>query len=82
MTQISLQDLRRVVESLASLRERTVTSAVMRSDRRQLKIETRDGVLLVVSVELDESGVPRLEVDVVRQPAEVVRQLEVRFDSA
>lgn len=44
---VSLQDLRRIAETLAAVR-----------------------------------GRPQLEVDVVRQPAELGNQLEVRFESA
>ena len=53
----------------------------MRSDLRQLRLETEDGLMMVVTVEMDEAGRPRLEVDVVRQPEEPGRQLEVRFDA-
>jgi len=54
----------------------------MRSDRRQLRIEMADNIMLVVSVDIDEGGHPRLEVDVVRPPAEPANQLEVRFETA
>jgi hypothetical protein len=47
MTQISLQELRRIADSLTTLRGRTVVSAVMRSDQRQLRIELADGHLVV-----------------------------------
>jgi hypothetical protein len=53
----------------------------MRSDQRQLRIELADGHLVVVSADPDPGGRPRLEVDVVRRPAEQ-HQLEVRFESA
>ena len=79
---VSLQDLRRIAETLAAVRGRTVGGATMRSDRRQLRIDLADGQLLVVSVDADESGHPQLEVDVVRQPAEHGNQLEVCFESA
>ena len=79
---VSLQDLRRIAETLAAVRGRTVGGATMRSDRRQLRIDLADGQLLVVSVDADESGRPQLEVDVVRQPTEHGNQLEVRFESA
>lgn len=79
---VSLYDLRRIADSLAALRGRSVTGAVMRSDRRQLRIEMADNVMLVVGVDLDEGGHPRLEVDVVRPLAEPVHQLEVRFETA
>jgi len=81
MTQISLQELRRIAESLGVLRSTTVTGAVMRSDQRQLRIELADGHLVVLSAGADSAGRPRLEVDVVRRPAEH-HQLEVRFESA
>jgi hypothetical protein len=79
---VSLQDLRRITDTLALLRDRTVAGAVMRSDRRQLRVEMGDGQLLVVSVDLDPDGRPQLEVDVVRPAAEPSSQLEVRFESA
>ena len=79
---VSLQDLRRIAETLAAVRSGTVSGAVMRSDRRQLRIEMADGQLVVVSVDLDENGRPQLEVDVIRPRAESSSQLEVRFESA
>ena len=81
MTQVSFQDLRRIADSLASLRGKSVAAAVMRSDLRQLRLETEDGLMMVLTVEIDEAGRPRLEVDLVRQPEEPGRQLEVRFDA-
>jgi len=81
MTQVSFQDLRRIADSLASLRGKSVASAVMRSDLRQLRLELEDGMMMVLTVESDESGRPRLEVDVVRQAEEAGPQLEVRFDA-
>ena len=79
---VSLQDLRRIAETLAAVRSGTVSEAVMRSDRRQLRIEMADGQLVVVSADLDESGRPQLEVDVIRPRVEPGSQLEVRFESA
>jgi len=79
---VSLQDLRRIAETLAALRDHTVVGSVMRSDRRQLRVEMTDGQLLVVGVDLDPDGRPQLEVDVVRPAAEHGSQLEVRFESA
>lgn len=79
---VSLQDLRRIADTLAALRSHTVSGAVMRSDRRQLRIEMADGQLLVVGVDFDEAGHPQLEVDVIRPPAEQGTQLEVRFETA
>lgn len=82
MSQVSFQDLRRIAEALAGLRGRAITDAVMRSDLRQLRLETEDGQMMVLTLETDEAGRPRLEVDVVRQPVEPGRQLEVRFDAS
>jgi uncharacterized protein YciI len=79
---VSLQDLRRIADTLAGLRDHSVVGAVMRSDRRQLQVEMADGRLLVVGVDLDPDGRPQLEVDVVRPAAEQGSQLEVRFESA
>jgi hypothetical protein len=79
---VSLHELRRIAESLTALRGHSVTGATLRSDRRQLRIEMTDSVMLVIGVELDEGGHPRLEVDVVRPPAEPANQLEVHFESA
>jgi hypothetical protein len=81
MTQVSMQDLRRVAESLAALRGKVITDVVMRSDLRQFRLETSDGLMMVLTVEVDEAGRPRLEVDVVRQPEDPGRQLEVKFDA-
>jgi len=80
MTQVSMQDLRRIAESLAALHGKAISDVVMRSDLRQLRLATTDGLMMVLTVELDEAGRPRLEVDVVRQPEDPGRQLEVRFD--
>jgi hypothetical protein len=80
MNQVPLQDLRRVAEALAQLRGQPIQQSVMRSDFRQLRITLPDGLITVISVNLDESGQPRLEVDVVRQAQEAGRQLEVRFE--
>jgi hypothetical protein len=82
MTQVSFQDLRRIADSLAALRGKAVATAVMRSDLRQLRLEMDDGLMMVLTVELAETGRPRLEVDVVRHPEEPGRQLEVRFDAS
>jgi hypothetical protein len=81
VTQFSFQDLRRIADSLSALHGKTVSTAVMRSDLRQLRLETEDGMMMVLTVEVDEAGRPRLEVDVVRQQEEAGRQLEVRFDA-
>jgi hypothetical protein len=81
MTQIPLQELRRIADSLSLLRGKTVVGAVMRSDQRQLRIELGDGHLVVVTVDAHPAGHPRLEVDVVRRRVEQ-HQLEVHFESA
>jgi hypothetical protein len=78
----SVQDLRRIAEAVEQLRDRRVHDVVMRSDCRQLRLTLEDGQILQVSVLLDESGKPRLDVDLLR-PAEggsSPGQLEVRFD--
>ncbi|MGH7497896.1 MAG: hypothetical protein ACREL3_03480 [Gemmatimonadales bacterium] len=79
---VSLHDLRRIADSLTALRGHPIAGATMRSDRRQLRIEMPDNIMLVIGVDLDEGGHPRLEVDVVRPLAEPANQLEVRFESA
>ena len=82
MTQLSIQALRQVAETLALLKGREVADAVMRSDMRQLKIELADGAVLLLAVATDEGGSARLEVDVIRPPRAATPQLEVRFDTA
>ena len=82
MSQVTLHDLRRVADSLARLKGRSVSEASIRSDFRQLKLELSDGLVLVVALGADEAGRPQLQVDVVLQPDDPSRQLEVRFDSA
>ena len=53
----------------------------MRSDCRQLRVTLDDGQILLVSVLLDDSGKPRLDVDLLRAAEETAHgQLEVRFD--
>ena len=80
MNQVPLQDFRRVAEALAQLRGQPIQQCVMRSDFRQLRIELPGELITVISVNLDESGQPRLEVDIVRQTEEPSKQLEVRFE--
>ncbi len=81
MTLASVQDLRRIAEAVGQLRERTVRDVLMRSDCRQLRITLEDGQMFLVSVLLDESGKPRLDVDLLRAAEEAPHgQLEVRFD--
>jgi len=82
MTNVPVQDLRRVSEALLQLHGRSVVDASMRSDLRQVKIELADGLVIVVAANVDETGRPRLEVDVVRSTEDPTRQLEVHFDRA
>jgi hypothetical protein len=82
MTNVPLHDLRRVSEALLQLHGRSVVDASMRSDLRQVKIELADGLVIVVAADIDETGRPRLEVDVVRPLEDPTRQLEVHFDRA
>ena len=81
VAQLTVQDLRRVAESLHLLKGRSVVDTSIRSDFRQLKLELSDGLILVVALQADEAGRPHLEVDVVRHAEEHDRQLEVRFDA-
>ncbi len=80
-TQVTVQDLRRVADSLASLRGHRVVDVTMRPDLRQLKIELDDGVMILVSSEAEAGERPHLEVDVVQTPEEPGSQLEVGFGS-
>ena len=76
-----VQDLRRIVEAVGQLRGRTVEDVQVRSDCRLLRITLDDGEILLVSGMLDEAGKPRLDVDLLRAPAEIVHgQLEVSFN--
>jgi len=78
-----VQDLRRIVEAVGQLRGRTVEDVQVRSDCRILRITLDDGEILLVSGMLDDAGKPRLDVDLLRAPAEVVHgQLEVPFNMA
>jgi hypothetical protein len=77
----SVQDLRRMAEAVGQLRDRTVQDVLIRSDCRQLRVTLDDGHILLVSVLLDGSGKPRLDVDLLRAAEDVPPgQLEVRFD--
>jgi len=77
----SVQELRRIAEAVGHLRDRTVQDVVMRSDCRQLRLTLENGGILLVSVMLDETGRPRLDVDLVHAAeAAATGQLEVRFD--
>ncbi len=78
----SVQDLRRITDAVDQLRGRSVDDVNIRSDCRQLRIKLDDGRSLLVSVTIDEAGVPRLDVDVLHAPEGSSRvQLEVRFDA-
>ncbi len=82
MSVASVQELRRIAEAIAHLRDRTVQDVVIRSDCRQLRITLGDGEILLVSVLLDEAGKPRLDADLIRVAEEPPPgQLEVRFDA-
>ena len=81
VTLASLQELRRIAEAVAHMRERVVQDVTIRSDCRQLRITLEDGQTLLVSVLLDEAGKPRLDADLVRSTDESTQgQLEVRFE--
>jgi hypothetical protein len=78
----SVQDLRRITEAIDQLRGRSVEDVNIRSDCRQLRIKLDDGRSILVSVSMDEDGVPRLDVDVLHAPEKGSRaQLEVRFET-
>ena len=78
----SVQDLRRITEAVDQLRGHSVHDVSIRSDCRQLRIKLDDGRSLLVTVFVDEAGVPRLDVDVLHAPENRSRiQLEVRFDT-
>ncbi len=82
MSLATVQDLRRIAEAVGELRDRRVTDVVIRSDCRQLRLTLDDGQTLLVSVLLDETGKPRLDVDLLRPAGDEAAQgqLEVRFD--
>lgn len=84
MSLASVQDLRRIAESVGKLTDRTVRNVTVRSDCRQLRVTLDDGQVLLVSTLLDEEGRPRLDVDVFRGSTEGPdeNQLEVSFDPA
>lgn len=82
MSQISVQDLRRVAASLQQLRGHQIAECVLRSDLRQLKIELSDGRIVVIGIELDEGGRQHhLSVDIATPLDDFTRQLEVGLDS-
>ena len=78
----SVKDLRRIAEAVDQLRERTVLDVNIRSDCRQLRIVIDDGRILLITILMDEGGLPRLDVDVLSVPKERARhQIEVRFEA-
>src|SRR5262249_23561278 len=82
MLQVPVQDLRRVAASLERLRGRAIGDCVMRSDLKQLNVELDDGRIMVIGIELEETGRQhRLTVDVVSPIEEVTRQLDVGLES-
>ncbi|MBL8985953.1 MAG: hypothetical protein JNJ80_06770 [Gemmatimonadetes bacterium] len=81
MIQIPVQDLRRVAASLQALRGQAIVDCVMRSDLRQLKIELADGRIMVIGIELDDTGRHHLAVDVAAPLEDLARQLEVNLEA-
>lgn len=78
----SVQDLRRITEAVDQLRGHSVHEVSIRSDCRQLRIKLDDGRTLLVTLFVDDAGVPRLDVDVLHAPENrSLIQLEVRFDT-
>ena len=77
----SVQDLRRIVEAMDELRGRTVQDVEIRADCRLLRVILTDGEQLLISVLMDDTGKPRLDVDLLRAVEEPPHgQLEVRFE--
>ena len=82
MLQVPVQDLRRVAASLERLRGRAIGDCVMRSDLKQLNVELDDGRIMIIGIELEETGRQhRLTVDVVSPIEDVTRQLDVGLES-
>ena len=80
MTIASVQELRRIADAVAHLRDRVILDVSMRSDCRQLRIMLDGGDMLLLSVLLDEHGKPRLDADLLRTTEEApTSQLEVPF---
>ena len=78
----SVQDLRRITEAVDQLRGHSVHEVSIRSDCRQLRIKLDVGRTLMVTLFVDDAGVPRLDVDVLHAPENrSLIQLEVRFDT-
>jgi hypothetical protein len=82
MSVTPVQELRRIAEAVGQLRGHHVHDVEIRADCRQLRIRLEDGQLLLISVLLDETGKPRLDVDFLQLDEAVAHgQLEVRFDA-
>jgi hypothetical protein len=81
MSQVTtIQELRRIADSLERLKGRVVEDVVVRADRKQLKVKLSDGETLLVSMVVEDDGTARLDVDVFRADAVDISQLEVRFE--
>lgn len=82
MSITSVQNLRRIAEAVDQLGGCTIVDVEMRSDCRLLRLTLSDGHLLLISTLLDETGKPRLDVDLVRAPEQAgPGQLEVPLDA-
>jgi hypothetical protein len=83
MSLTPVQELRRIAEAVGQVRGHLVQDVEIRSDCRQLRLSLDNGQLLLVSVNLDDAGKPRLDVDLLRTEdvtLSLQRQLEVRFE--
>jgi len=82
VSQLALQDLRRVVAAVERLRGQQIRDVTVRSDLRHLKVELSSGAILVIAAERDEQGRPYMQVDVVEAPLDSGsrQQIEVHFD--
>ena len=76
----TVQELRRIADSLERLKGRSVEDVVVRADRKQLRVTLNDGETLLVSMVVEDDGTTRLDVDVFRAETVDVSQLEVRFE--
>ncbi len=81
MSVTPVQDLRRIAEAVEQLHGRTVHDVEIRSDCRVLRVLLTDGEQLLVSVVVDDTGKPRLDIDLLHavDDAAAQGQLEVRF---
>ncbi len=76
----TVQELRRIADSLERLKGHSVQDVVVRADRKQLKIALDGGETLLVSMVNEGDGTPKLDVDVFRSETVDLTQLEVRFE--